>query len=47
MKFIDCLLADVSLANLNEFQYAVIRASLRKFAEEAYQEYKKVSNKNK
>lgn len=39
--------ARASLANLNEFQYAAIGSSLRKFAEEAYQEYKKISKKNK
>ena len=39
--------ARASLANLNEFQYAAIGTSLRKFAEEAYLEYKKVSKKSK
>jgi aspartate 4-decarboxylase len=33
--------ARASLANLNEFQYAAIGDSLRRFAEEAYQEYLK------
>ena len=31
--------ARASLANLNEFQYAAIGDSLRRFAEESYQEY--------
>ncbi|EFF81636.1 hypothetical protein HMP0015_2878 [Acinetobacter haemolyticus ATCC 19194] len=31
--------ARASLANLNEYQYAAIGNSLRRFAEEAYEEY--------
>jgi aspartate 4-decarboxylase len=37
--------ARASLANLNEFQYAAIGTSLRKFAEEAYEEFKKANKK--
>lgn len=36
--------ARVSLANLNEYQYGIIGDSLRKFAEEAYTEFKKLNN---
>ncbi|MEG0348544.1 MAG: hypothetical protein RR605_10890, partial [Acinetobacter sp.] len=38
--------ARASLANLNEFQYAAIGDSLRRFADDAYQEYLK-SKKSK
>ncbi|MHC5226486.1 bifunctional aspartate transaminase/aspartate 4-decarboxylase [Ignatzschineria sp. LJL83] len=34
--------ARASLANLNEYQYGTIGASLRKFAEESYLEFKKI-----
>ncbi|MBJ9985265.1 bifunctional aspartate transaminase/aspartate 4-decarboxylase [Acinetobacter sp. S40] len=37
--------ARASLANLNEFQYAAIGDSLRRFAEESYQEYLKTRKK--
>jgi len=37
--------ARASLANLNEYQYAAIGNSLRKFAEETYREYQQVTKK--
>jgi hypothetical protein len=35
------------LANLNEYQYAAIGESLRRFAEEAYQEFLKTKKSKK
>ena len=40
-------LLPASLANLNEYQYAAIGDSLRRFADEAYAEYLKTKKANK